>query len=129
MVLVTKRTERPRPHVILLIAAQAGGKPMAVTSGYRLYGSDAEVDALKTDPRQALDELIRRFGREFSINGSPPTKFIETRHVDAPDITIDGGGNEVTVSSWVRKLPGGGWDASYVWAIDEARYRAALSSN
>ena len=127
--LVTKRMDRPRPHVILLIASQSPGRPLSVSSGYRLYGAEAELAALGSDPRRALDELIRRFGRDVTINGGAPTRFVEQLHLAAADFKLETGEGEFTVSSFVRRLAGGGWDVRYVWAIDEARYRSALSAN
>jgi hypothetical protein len=129
LTLVTKRVERPRPHVMILVASASGGSPTALTSGYRIYGSESEVDALKSEPRAALAELIRRFGREISINGGAPTMYIEALFIDATDLNINAGDGDFTVTSFVRRRAGGGFDLSYVWAIDEVRYRAALASN
>jgi hypothetical protein len=108
---------------------ESGGQPITLTSGYRLYGAENELKSLAANPRSALDEVIRRFGREFSVNGGAPTKFIEHDHVVASDLRIESGGGNVTVSSYVKRTPVGGFDLSFIWAIDEDRYHSALSSN
>lgn len=131
LVLVTKRSERPRPHVILLIASESGKQPMAVASGYRLYGSEDELVRIAADPKFALNEVIRRFGLAFSLGGRERVKYLEQTHVDSDEFEIEGaaGSGDVTSSFFMRRSPDGGFDVSYAWAIDEARYRTALSAN
>lgn len=124
LILVTKRVNQPWPHLILLIATLQGDHE-SVTSGYRLSVSEDELTDLTSNPRRALDELIRRFGRTFSINDGEPTDFVEQAHIDAPELAIKVDDSHVTINSLVRRRPMGGFDVSFVWAIDEDRYRSA----
>ena len=57
-ILVTKRIDvAARPQVVLLIGYSLGGNPLQLSAGYRLYGSDSELEAIAASPLVAFQVL------------------------------------------------------------------------
>jgi hypothetical protein len=129
VVLVTRRVDLGRnPCVILLIGSRGPGGALTLADGYRLRGSDAELEAMKSKPAMAFGELLRRFGLPVRV-GAQQGLFIRLAEAASPK-PIEVGvevGVPYCVSSFVRLEPGH-WEASWVFAIDDRRYRAAVGA-
>lgn len=127
VVLVTKRIDASaRPHVVLLIGYSLGGKPMELSAGFRLHGTDAELEELTSDPLAAFQTLIDRFGLRVRAGDMVGT-FIPfaTSTGDLRIEVIDG--SDGTVSCFFRRVAGVA-EASWIFAIDHVRYRESVKS-
>ena len=129
VVLVTRRVDLARnPHVTLLIGSRGPDGALTLADGYRLRGSEAELEAMKSEPAIAFGELLRRFGLSVRV-GAQQGVFIRLATAASPQPIEVGVEASVPycVSSFVRLGPGH-WEASWVFAIDDGRYRAAVGA-
>jgi hypothetical protein len=83
---------------------------------------------MKSEPAIALGELLRRFGLSVRV-GAQQGVFIRLATAASPQPIEVGVEASVPycVSSFVRLGPGH-WEASWVFAIDDGRYRAAVGA-
>lgn len=129
VVLVTRRIDLGRnPDVTLLIGSRGPDGALTLADGYRLRGSDAELEAMKSMPAMAFGELLRRFGIPVRV-GDQQGLLIRLAEAGAPQpIEIAADENvRFSASAFVRSQPGH-WEASWVFAIDDRRYRAAVGA-
>lgn len=129
VVLVTRRIDLGRnPNVTLLMGTRGLDGELTLADGYRLRGSEAELEAMKSTPAMAFGELLRRFGIRVRV-GDQHGLFLRLAEAGAPQpIEIAADENvPFSVSAFVRSQPGR-WEASWVFAIDDGRYRAAVGA-
>lgn len=130
VVLATKRIDLTvPPHVILLIGYRTAQGPLTLADGFRLRGDDSDLDAWKTNPPKAFDELLRRYGLPVSIGSGPSQLFhLHYEAAAAQDIAIAGTDDTAFVVATIVKSSPGLWEADWTYAIDDSAYRAAYTA-
>lgn len=129
VVLATKRVDLTRPpHVTLLIGCRNAGGRLTLSDGFRIQGSEHELEAWKADPSLAFDDILRRFGLPISVGSGPAELFhlhvsgASPAPISTPGITD----NRFMVSMFTRFSPGL-WEADWVYAINDTAYRATYN--
>ena len=97
---------------------------MELSAGYRLHGTEAELEAIAPDPLAPFQTLLDRFGLRVRVGDMVGTFIPLARSTG--DLGIDVlDGSDGTVSCFVGRVAGVA-EASWVFAIDHLRYREGL---
>lgn len=125
VVLATKRIDLTgSPHVMLLIGYRRGDERLTLADGFRLRGSEAELEAWKVDPSTAFDQLLRRYGLPVSI-GSEPAQLFHVHHEAPGPLALSVRSADVSrlaIAAFIKSTSEL-WEADWVYAVDDAAYR------
>ena len=126
VVLVAKRIDlTDPPHLVLLIGYQRDGEPLTLSDGFRLQAPEAELEAWRRDPSRAFDELLRRFALPVSIGPGPAQVFhLHWAGRDPPVLSGGTSRGPVAIAAVIKYSPPL-WQVHWVYAIDDAAYRAS----
>ena len=130
VVLATKRIDMTEPpHVMLLIGFRRQDEPLTLSDGFRLKGSGAELEAWRVDPSIALDELLRRYGLPVSVGSGPAQLFhLHCEGSRPPTLSFPGTDDSQFAIAFFAKSSLGLWEVDWVYAIDDAAYRASYEA-
>ncbi len=125
VVLLTKRIDLADPaHLILLVGYEPDGGELTVCDGFRLRASEAELEAWRHDPSSAFDALLRRFALPISIGPGPAQLFhLHWTGPAEPVLAVHEAPDPHVIAGFVKYSPPL-WHADWVYAIDDAAYRA-----
>ncbi len=124
--LATRRISRGRhPYTLLVIAVKLPGAKLSITHGYRLYRGK-RGDDLSKDPASAFQALLERYGLDVQV-GAVKRRFV-TYGATAPGegLEVARESGQVAINALSKVRPSGWVEHSWVFALDTAKYRAAV---
>lgn len=120
-----------RPYVLLIEVVRRQGEQPRLTSGFKLFMSEPNIDAVMAKPLEAFKILLNRFGRLIQVGSQTgvfvPYEVVSTAKAHRTELVKVLSDGPSKVSCLFRTTPLGA-EVRWAYAIDLNSYRASLQS-